>query len=116
MEKQGAIASLYAKCEAQRSSYLDRGRDSARLTIPTIMPDSGRTSHTRFPTPYQSVGARGVNNLASALLLSLLPPNAPFFRLVINEKEKRTMDEIDPAIKTEVEKSLSRIERAVVLP
>ena len=113
MEKQGAIASLYAKCEAQRSSYLDRGRDSARLTIPTIMPDSGRTSHTRFPTPYQSVGARGVNNLASALLLSLLPPNAPFFRLVINEKEKRTMDEIDPAIKTEVEKSLSRIERAV---
>ena len=113
MKKEGAIASLYLKCEAQRSSYLDRGRDSARLTIPTILPESGKTSHTRFPTPYQSVGARGVNNLASALLLSLLPPNAPFFRLVIDEKERRAMDEIDPTIKTEVEKSLSSVERAI---
>ncbi len=110
---QGSIAALYGKCEAQRSSYLDRGRDSSRLTVPTILPEDGNSSSSNFPTPYQSVGARGVNNLASALLLSLLPPNAPFFRLVIDEAEKKKMEAIDPRIKTEVETSLADIERAV---
>ena len=109
----GNISSLYQKCETQRSSYLERGRASSRITVPTIMPDSGNKSSYRFPTPFQSVGARGVNNLASALLLSLLPPNAPFFRLVLDEKEKRKLDELDPLIVTEIEKSLSNIERAV---
>ena len=107
------IAGQYAKCESDRISYLERARDSARLTIPTIMPDSGSTKSKKFPTPYQSTGARGVSNLSSALLMSLLPPNAPFFRLVIDEEEKTKMDAVDPAIKREVEKSLADIERAV---
>lgn len=110
---QGPIASLYAKCESGRSSYLERGRDSSALTIPTILTSVGNNSAQKIPTPYQSVGARGVNNLASALLLSLLPPNAPFFRLVIDEQEKRKMKELDPRIITEVEASLSSIERSV---
>lgn len=104
---------MYAKCETQRSSYLERGRDSSRLTIATLLPDEGKHGSKRFATPYQSVGARGVNNLASALLLSLLPPNSPFFRLVIDEREKAKMAAIDPKIQTEVESSLSDIERAV---
>lgn len=107
------IAGQYAKCESDRYSYLERARDSARLTIPTVMPDSGSTNSRKFPTPYQSTGARGVANLSSALLMSLLPPNAPFFRLVIDEEEKAKMNAVDPAIKNEVEKSLADIERAV---
>ena len=113
MNEQGSIASMYGKCEAQRSPYLQRGRDSSRLTVATILPDEGKHGARKFPTPYQSVGARGVNNLSSALLLSLLPPNSPFFRLVIDEREKAKMQEIDPKIQTEVEQSLSKIERAV---
>jgi hypothetical protein len=103
MNDQGQIAALYSKCETQRSSYLSRGRDSSRLTIPTILPDDGNNAARKFPTPFQSIGARGVNNLSSALLLSLLPPNAPFFRLVIDEAEKKKMEAIDPRIKTEVD-------------
>ena len=113
MNEQGTVAALYGKLEAQRQSYLSRGRDASKLTIPTILPDDGNHSSQSFPTPYQSVGARGVNNLSSALLLSLLPPNAPFFRLVINEDEKKKMQALGPTIQTEVEKSLSEIEHAV---
>ena len=109
----GSIAGEYSKCETQRSPYLERGREASRITIPTIMPDDGHNASRKFPTPYQSTGARGVNNLASALLLSLLPPNAPFFRLVVDEEEKRKMDQLDPSILTEVEKSLAEIERSV---
>lgn len=109
----GSMRGMYERLAATRSSYLDRGRDSARLTIPTLLPDAGNNSATKFSTPYQSVGARGVNNLASALLLSLLPPNAPFFRLVMDEGEERKIESIDPKIRTEVEDSLSQIERSI---
>ena len=111
--KNSSIVALYEAACTKRHSYLTRGRDSARLTIPTIMPDDGKTDSRSFPTPYQSVGARGVNNLASALLLSLLPPNAPFFRLVIDEREKMKMDQVDPGLRTQVEAGLSDIERAI---
>lgn len=113
MNAQGPVAALYYKCESVRSSYLMRGRDSSRITIPTILTDEGNKSATKFPTPYQSVGARGVNNLSSALLLSLLPPNAPFFRLVLNEEEKDKLEQLGPQVTTEIEKSLSKIEHAV---
>ena len=113
MLEQGSIASMYAKCESQRSPYLQRGRDSSRLTIPTILTDEGKNGSQKFQTPYQSVGARGVSNLSSALLLSLLPPNSPFFRLVLDKREKDKLAAIDPKIQTEVESSLSEIERAV---
>ena len=46
MNEQGQIAALYGKCEAQRSSYLTRGRDSSRLTVPTILPEDGNQSAT----------------------------------------------------------------------
>ena len=100
----------------ERAPYLERARDASRLTIPSIMPDEGHTAHTRQDTPYQSVGARGVNNLSSALLLSLLPPNSPFFRLVIdptalNDIESQMGGE---KLKTQIEASLSKIERSVV--
>ena len=112
----GPAESLYLKLSGSRSSYLDRARDSAKLTIPTIMPDEGHTAQSKFDTPYQSVGARGVNNLSSALLLSLLPPNAPFFRLVVDQA---ALNEIQQgaggeALKTQIESSLAQIERTVM--
>jgi hypothetical protein len=110
---EGNLKSAYERMAATRSMYLDRGRDSSRLTLPTLLPDAGNNAATRFTTPYQSVGARGVNNLASALLLSLLPPNAPFFRLVMDEAEERKIEGIDPKIRTEVEDSLSQVERSI---
>ena len=77
----------YTSLEGQRWSFLDRGRTSAELTIPYVLPPEGHGSATKYYTPYQGIGARGVNNLASKLLIALLPPNAPFFRLVIDRYE-----------------------------
>ena len=105
---------LYMKMCGDRDSYLSRARDASRLTIPTLIPDEGATGSTTYPTPFQSVGARGVNNLASALLLSLLPPNAPFFRLVLDEEARREIEQVDPQIKSEIDQSMAKIERAVM--
>lgn len=111
----GSLKSYYEACEGDRDPFLRRARDSAGLTIPYLVPPDSNTSNTSYPTPFQGVGARGVNNLASKLLLALLPPNSPFFRLVIDkfEYEKASEGQVDPSLKTELEKALAEIERAV---
>ena len=96
-----------------REHYLNRGRECSELTLPALLPEDGVNHTSDLYTPYQSVGARGVNNLASKLLLLLLPPNQPFFRLNVDGKTKEEMDQ-EPEIKTEIEKSLAKIEREVM--
>lgn len=103
----------YQKMEVNRDAYLQRARDCARLTLPYLMTDTGDQSAQRLPTPYQAIGARGVNNLASALLLSLLPPNAPFFRFVLDSKAQMKLMALAPNAKSEVEASLSELERRI---
>jgi len=105
---------LYSKLAAQRFTYLERARDCARLTLPHLFPDEGDQSSRKFVTPYQSVGARGVNNLASALLLSLLPPNSPFFRFVIDEAAVKNLQQLSPSAQSETEQSLSQMERLIM--
>lgn len=105
---------LYLRLETQRHPYLERARDCARLTLPHLMTDEGDQAWKKFATPYQAVGARGVNNLASSLLLSLLPPNAPFFRFVIDARAARNLESLSPKAKGEAEQSLSEMERLVM--
>ncbi len=102
---------LYTSLEGKRYQYLDRARSSAKLTLPYVMPDDGFGSHSRLETPFQGIGARGVNNLASKLLLALLPPNAPFFRLAVDEYGLQ-QEGAPPELVTEIEKSLQQIEES----
>ena len=77
--------SRFEKLNGARSEVLERARDAADLTIPSLMPASGHSESSRLPQPYQSLGARGVNNLASKLALALLPAGNPFFRMTVND-------------------------------
>lgn len=104
---------LYTELESRRQPFLDRARDAAVLTIPSLLPGKGHSSTSRLPTPFQGLGARGVNNLASKLLLSLLPPNTPFFRLQVNKYRLAELGGVETA-KSEVEESLASIEREVM--
>lgn len=107
----GTVAKRYSQLEGERDTFLERGREAARLTIPTLLPDDGHTSSSTYATPYQGIGARGVNNLASKLLLALLPPNSPFFRLTIDDFDLQT---IAGDNRGQVEEGLARIERAAM--
>ena len=88
-----SLESRYNNKAQERELYLERARDCSELTIPTLIPQDGYTGAEDFETTYQGIGARGVNNLASKLLLSLLPPNAPFFRLAIDNFAVRELEE-----------------------
>jgi Bacteriophage head to tail connecting protein len=102
----------YDNLASDRLTFLDRARRCSELTIPTLVPPQAHSKSTIYYTPWQGIGARGVNNLASKLLLSLLPPNSPFFRLVVDDF---TVDQLagKPGGKAIVDAGLAKIERAV---
>ncbi|KKK49893.1 hypothetical protein LCGC14_3130440, partial [marine sediment metagenome] len=81
----------WVKLNSLRNGVLDRARQAAQLTIPSILPDEGQDENAELPQPYQSLGARGVNNLASKLLLALLPPSQTFFRFSIDAEVKEQL-------------------------
>jgi len=103
------VASRYAHLMTTRESYLRRARDAAKLTIPSLIPPEGHSESTVYETPYQAIGARGVNNLASKLLMALLPPNSPFFRLTIDDFD--ILEVAGAEARGKVEEALARIER-----
>jgi len=105
--------SRYIALESERQPFIDRARQSSRLTLPYVMPEDGHNSHSRLETPFQGIGARGVNNLASKLLLALLAPNAPFFRLNFDEPKLREEGATQEMI-TELESALQHVEDAVM--
>lgn len=113
METLGTIQARYTQLEGLRTSYLRRARDCSELTIPTLVPPEGAGPSTIYRTPYQALGARGVNNLAAKLLLTLFPPNSPFFRLYISEflLEKLAGRE---GMRSEIEEAFDSMERAVM--
>lgn len=112
--QEGAVAARYARYEAIRSPYLFRAWEAAKLTIPTLVPPIGhQNGGSKFPTPYQGLGARGVNNLASKLLLALLPPNSPFFRLSIDDFELVKLTK-QRGMRAKVEEAFGQIERSVI--
>ncbi len=106
-------AKKYENLSSLRTTYLDRGREAAKLTIPSLVPDAGHSSATKLYTPYQGVGARGVNNLASKLLLSLLPPNAPFFAMRLDDFTIQELAQTEGA-RAKVDEALNKYERAVM--
>lgn len=105
-----SLKSAYARLEIDREPFLNRARTCSAITIPTLCPPKGHSPTSPLPTPYQSLGSRGVNNLAAKLLLTLLPPNQPFFKLAMDDNVREELG----AKVGEAEKGLNRYERIVI--
>jgi len=102
----------YEKLVADRGPYETRAENCAQYTIPALFPKASDNASTDYTTPWQSVGARGLNNLASKLMLALFPL-APWMRLTISEFEaKQLLD--DPAELAKVDEGLSMVERILM--
>lgn len=71
----------YERLKPRRDAFLRRARRYAELTLPGLMPADGFSSTEDLPEPYQGLGARAVNNLASRLMIAMYPPGMPSFKL-----------------------------------
>ena len=102
--------------ENDRNWHLDRARHSARLTIPYLVPasnDPKLNNKDTYPVPWNGIGARGTLNLASRMLLALLPPTQQFFRFSLDDAQL-AQNGVGPEQKTRYEEALSKIERMVL--
>jgi hypothetical protein len=90
----------------KRSGVLARGRACSEVTIPSILPPEGHNEQSDLKSPYQSLAARGVNNLASKMLLALFPTTTTFFRYKI---ERAIVEELGADV-TQIEEAMRQLE------
>ena len=106
-------AGRYEQLQANRSTYLREAKESSKLTIPSLIPESSTGTRARIKTPFQALGARAVNSLAAKLLVALLPPGTPFFKLSIDSLAL-LQEGGQEGLETEIDKGLRTIENALM--
>ena len=104
----------YTQLTRGRTQFLDTAVECSRLTLPYLVQDdlSQRPTHQKLHTPWQSVGAKSVVNLAAKLMLALLPPQTSFFKLQIQDNKLGV--EFPPEIRSEMDLSFAKMERMVM--
>jgi len=103
----------YSKLTSGRTAFLDVALDCAKLTLPTLMlNEEQKGEYTKFKTPWQSVGAKGVVTLASKLMLGLLPPSTSFFKLQLDVSKLGV--ELPTEAKSELDLSFAKMERQIM--
>ena len=85
VKKRRTLAQEYESMKQDRQPYLDKAKEACKYTLPSLIADrdTQKTSKKNvkvIETPNQSVGADGVNNLASKITMTMLPPNQTFFK------------------------------------
>lgn len=108
----------YDSMKQERQPYLDKAREAAKYTIPSLFPDED--SHKfknikKIKTPNQSVGADGINNLAAKVALTMLPPNQTFFKFEIDDMTvKQQAGSNSSQYKLDINKGLSKVEKLLL--
>lgn len=114
--EKGTAQARYDNLVTYREPFRLRAVDCATLTIPYLFPPLGFNASQTLPTPYQSIGARGVRTLAAKLMLSLFPPNVPFFKYSVDDfqMQKLSQQAGSDGLRGEVEQALSARERSII--
>ena len=104
----------YNQLVTDRRQFLDKAVDCSKLTLPYLIQDdtSSRPTHETLNIPWQSVGSKCVVGLAAKLMLAILPPQSTFFKLQV--REDKLGEELPPEAMSELELSLSKMERMVM--
>ncbi len=110
-EKFGLTETQYDALNIVKDSLEGTWKDCAQLTLPYIFPEEDLDSSEMLPSPYNSLGPSAVNALSAKLLLALLPPTGPFFRLLPDDK---TIGELPPEEAAQLDSELGDLEQEVV--
>jgi len=104
----------YNQLTKGRTQFLHTAVECSRLTLPYLVQEdlSSRPEHQKLHTPWQSVGAKSVVNLAAKLMLALLPPQTAFFKLQVRDDKLGV--EFPREVKSELDLSFSKMEKMVM--
>lgn len=99
----------YAKLSAKRQPYLDRARNCAAVTIPSLFPPEGSAGHS-YRNPNQSFASTCVNTLAAKMLVGLFPPNVPFFKQTMSKRAQEELTQSNKRLLKEILRVLGQTE------
>ena len=104
----------YGQLASDRSQFLDTAVQCSELTLPYLVQqdDSQRSGKKDLLQPWQSAGAKAVVTLAAKLMLAILPPSTAFFKLQV--RDDKLGEDIDPAMRSELDLSFSKMERMIM--
>tara|TARA_B000000609_G_scaffold37602_1_gene26731 strand:+ start:5890 stop:7644 length:1755 start_codon:yes stop_codon:yes gene_type:complete len=112
-QKKGVtVASKYSQAKSNRQPYSERARKNAKVTIPFEFPEDYYGEKGKVDTPHQSMGARGVLNIANKLGINLFPINTGFFKLEIDGLAMIVAEQ-GPEAKTQLDTALVKVEQQV---
>ena len=116
----------YEQLATNRSVYLEDAYRASELTIQFLLQRNAndkKKNHNTLKKQHQSIGSMGVNNLANKLVLTLLPPNQPFFKLSIDDftamelaSDKNARSLIEQSFAAVENASTERIEQSGIRP
>lgn len=121
--KSPSLFEWYQRLIRGRSAYLERAREAASLTVPSLYPSEGETGAGELTSRYQSVGAEAVNGLSNKIVLALFPPGQSFFRLDLDPRVRADLERLksesqDPTAvdqaKAEIDSKLAEQEALVL--
>ena len=100
----------FLKLDARRTNKLNRSRDCARLTVPTLFPREGWSENMDLPDVFNSMPARGVMSLASRITSAMYPlSQAPFFSFEVDTEYVPTGVNMNETIA-----SLARLDKKIM--
>ena len=105
----------YDALSTDRSQFLNTAQEATKLTLPQLVRGEEETYRgaKNLPTPWQSVGAKGVVTLASKLMLALLPPQTSFFKLQLDDSVLE-QGGFPPEARSELDLSFAKIEKTIL--
>jgi len=105
----------YDALSSDRSQFLNTAQEATKLTLPQLIrgEEENYRGAKNLPTPWQSVGAKGVVTLASKLMLALLPPQTSFFKLQLDDSVLE-QGGFPPEARSELDLSFAKIERTIL--
>lgn len=104
------IAEDFHRLDTDRNVALNRKREHAALTIPSLLPREGHTLHTQLEVPYSTVPAEGINGLAARTTSVVFPLNGQsIFEIVL-----RSQFAPEGSDDSEMTQSFRRLEKLVM--
>ena len=103
---------VYDRLKNDRAPYETRAENCAKVTIPSLFPKEADNASSDYTTPWQAVGARGLNNLSAKVMLALFPLQS-WMKLRISEWQAKQLV-ADPAQLAQVEQGLGMVERILM--
>ena len=104
--------SVYERLKNDRVPYETRAESCATVTIPSLFPKNSDNASTSYTTPWQAVGARGLNNLSAKVMLALFPLQS-WMKLKVSEWQAKQLVS-DPSQLATVEQGLGMVERILM--